>query len=112
MVAETLALSGALRLDARAIIEILWDAPIGSPYAVDKARTMLNGDYSTNFALKHAVKDAQLALDAAHSVDEALPPTESLISAWQRAVADGAGELDLSVIYRYMEHESHEPGLS
>lgn len=102
MVAETLTLSGALGLDPRLIVEILSDAPIGSPYAVAKARSMLDGDYTSNFALKHAVKDAVLALDAARSVDEELPLTESLISAWQYALADGAGELDLSVIYRYM----------
>lgn len=101
MVAETLTLSQALGLDPRAIIEILSGAPIGSPYAVAKARSMLDGDYSSNFALKHAVKDALLTLDAARSVDATLPLTESLISAWQRALADGAGDLDLSVIYRY-----------
>jgi 3-hydroxyisobutyrate dehydrogenase len=101
MVVETLKFSEALGLDPRAIVEILADAPTGSPYAVAKARSMLDGDYSTNFALKHAVKDALLALDAARSVNEELALTKSLIATWQRAVTDGAGELDLSVVYRY-----------
>jgi 3-hydroxyisobutyrate dehydrogenase len=109
MVAETLKLAEALGLDPRVIVEILSDAPIGSPYAVSKARNMLDGDYSSNFALKHAVKDSLLALDAARSVDEELPLTGSLIAAWQRALADGAGELDLSVIYRYMGGMSASP---
>jgi 3-hydroxyisobutyrate dehydrogenase len=101
MVVETLKFSEALGLDPRAIVEILADAPTGSPYAVAKARSMLDGDYSTNFALKHALKDALLALDAARSVNEELALTRSLIATWQRAVTDGAGELDLSVVYRY-----------
>lgn len=100
MVVETLRFSEALGLDPRTIVEILADAPTGSPYAVAKARSMLDGDFSPSFALKHAVKDASLALDAARSVDEELPLTASLIATWQRAVTDGAGDLDLSVVYR------------
>lgn len=101
MVVETLTFSEALGLDPRVIVEIIADAPIGSPYAVTKARGMLDGDYSPNFALKLAVKDTLLALEAARSVGEELPITANLIAAWQRAVSDGAGDLDLSVVYRY-----------
>jgi 3-hydroxyisobutyrate dehydrogenase len=102
MVAETLRLSEALGLDPRVIVEILSDAPIGSPYAVAKARSMLDGNFASNFALKHAVKDAVLTLEAAHGLDRTLPLTESLIANWQRALADGAGDLDLSVAYRHV----------
>jgi 3-hydroxyisobutyrate dehydrogenase len=102
LTAETLNVATALGLDPRGVVKILADAPIGSPYAVAKARNMLDGDFSSSFALKHAVKDASLALEAARSVDQELPLTSSLISTWQRALADGAGDLDLSVIYRYM----------
>jgi len=101
LVAETLRVSSALGLDPHDIVEILADAPIGSPYAVAKARNMLDGDFTPNFALKHAVKDAALALEAARSVGEELTITEGLMSTWQRAVSDGAGDLDLSVVYRY-----------
>ncbi len=101
MVVETLTITEALGLDPRVIIDILADAPIGSPYAVSKARSMLEGDFSTNFALKHALKDAELALDAAKSVDHELALTASLISSWQRAVDNGAGDLDLSAVYRF-----------
>lgn len=101
LVAETLRVSIALGLDPHSIVNILADAPIGSPYAVAKARNMLDGDFTSNFALKHALKDASLALEAADSVDEQLLITESLMSTWQRAVTEGAGDLDLSVVYRY-----------
>jgi 3-hydroxyisobutyrate dehydrogenase len=100
MISETLRISEALGLDPRVIVDILADAPIGSPYAVAKARSMLEGDFSTNFALKHAVKDALLTLDAAGSVDVELTLTSSLIPSWQRALDRGAGDLDLSVVYR------------
>jgi 3-hydroxyisobutyrate dehydrogenase len=102
LTAETIKVSTALGLDPRRVVDILADAPIGSPYAVAKARTMLDGDFSPNFALKHAFKDAGLALDAARSVNVELALTESLMSTWQRAVSDGAGDEDLSVVYRYV----------
>jgi 3-hydroxyisobutyrate dehydrogenase len=101
MVAETLTIAEALGLDPEVVVDILADVPIGSPYAVAKARTMLDGDFTSNFALKHAIKDAGLALDAASRVDVELPLTDALISSWQRALDDGAGDLDLSVVYRY-----------
>jgi len=106
MVVETLTITEALGLDPRMIVDILADAPIGSPYAVSKARSMLEGDFTTNFALKHAVKDAGLALDAAKSVGHELALTASLISSWRRAVDDGAGELDLSAVYRFASAEA------
>jgi 3-hydroxyisobutyrate dehydrogenase len=102
MVAETLKFSEALGLDPRQVVEMLSDSPIGSPYGVTKARGMLEGDFTSNFALKYALKDALLTLDAARGVGQELPLTESLIPTWQRAVADGAGDLDLSVVYRYV----------
>ncbi len=102
MVAETLKFSEALGLDPQKVIDILADAPIGSPYGVAKARSMLEGDFTSNFALKYALKDALLTLEAARGVNEDLPLTESLIGTWQRAVADGAGDLDLSAVYRYV----------
>jgi 3-hydroxyisobutyrate dehydrogenase len=101
MVTETLKLAEALGLDPRTIVDILADAPIGSPYAVAKARNMLDGDFSTSFALKHAFKDALLSLDAAKSVDVELTMTSSLIATWQRAVDNGAGDLDLSAVFQY-----------
>lgn len=101
MTAETLGFSRALGLDPQVIVDILADAPIGSPYAVAKARTMLQGDFTTNFALKHAVKDALLALEAARTLKRELPVTASLIDSWQQALSKGAGDLDLSIVYSY-----------
>jgi 3-hydroxyisobutyrate dehydrogenase len=96
---ETLHFSQALGVDPHAIIDLLDEAPIGSPYAVAKARLMLEGDFTPNFALKHAFKDAKLSLEAAKSAKTELRITESLIDAWQRAVASGLGDEDLSAVY-------------
>jgi 3-hydroxyisobutyrate dehydrogenase len=101
MVAETLKFSETLGLNPDVIVDILQEVPLSSPFAISKARTMLSGDFTPSFALKHAVKDAMLALDAANELERNLPLTSSFITWWQQISADGAGDDDLSVIYRY-----------
>jgi len=59
--AETLSFARELGLDPAAIVDLLESTPLGSPYATQKARTMLAGDFTPAFALKHALKDADLA---------------------------------------------------
>jgi 3-hydroxyisobutyrate dehydrogenase len=101
MTVETLRFAQDLGLDPHRVVAILADAPIGSPYAVAKAASMLDGDFTTNFALKHAVKDALLALDAARDLPHELPLTASFIDSWREAMTKGAGDLDLSSVYAY-----------
>jgi 3-hydroxyisobutyrate dehydrogenase len=98
--AETLHFSEGLGLDPHVIVKLLEDAPIGSPYAVAKARSMLAGDFTSNFALKLALKDAKLSLDAAKPANVDLRLTDSLVASWQHAVEQGRGDDDVSVVYR------------
>ena len=55
--AETLSFARQLDLDPAAIVDLLESTPLGSPYAVQKARSMLAGDFTPAFALKHALKE-------------------------------------------------------
>lgn len=102
MVVETLNFASELGIDPAMIVNILDDVPIGSPYAVAKARTMLSGDFSGGFALKHAIKDAVLSLDIAKQQHQGLSLTASFIDRWQQALAQGAGDKDLSVVFDYV----------
>ena len=52
--AETLAFARQLGLDPAAIVDLLDSTPLGSPYAVQKARSMLAGDFTPN-SLGHEV---------------------------------------------------------
>jgi 3-hydroxyisobutyrate dehydrogenase len=102
-VAETLRFTEALGLEPQLIIDLLDEAPIGSPYAVAKARQMLAGEFAPSFALKHAVKDADLSVAAARSAGIDLGVTNSFIDSWHRAVANGSGEQDLGIVYEIDE---------
>ena len=98
-VAETVALTEALGLDPHLFPEAIDGAPLGSPYAVAKARAMISGDFSPGFALRLAFKDAGLALDAAQELGLSLPLTAALAPRWQQAIADGHANDDVSSVF-------------
>jgi 3-hydroxyisobutyrate dehydrogenase len=98
-VAETVALTEALGLDPHLFPEAIDDAPLGSPYAVAKARAMISGDFSPGFALRLAFKDASLALDAAQELGLSLPLTAALAPRWRQAIADGHANDDVSSVF-------------
>jgi len=97
--AETLSFARQLGLDPAVIVDLLESTPLGSPYAVQKARVMLAGDFSPAFALKNALKDAELAAQAARASGAALALTAALLPRWRRAAASGHADDDLAAIY-------------
>jgi len=97
--AETLSFARQLGLVPADIVDLLASTPLGSPYAVQKARTMLSGDFTPAFALKHAIKDAELAAQAADATGAQLTLITALLPRWQRAAASGHAEDDVAAIY-------------
>jgi 3-hydroxyisobutyrate dehydrogenase len=97
--AETLAFARQLGLDPAGIVDLLDSTPLGSPYAVQKARAMLAGDFAPAFALKHALKDADLAAQAAQATGAELTLTSALLPRWRQAAASGHADEDLAAIY-------------
>ena len=99
MTAETLSFARDLGLDPAEIVDLLQANPLGAPYAVQKARTMLAGDFTPAFALKHALKDAELAAQAAQAVGATLTLTSALLPRWRDAAASGHADDDLAAVY-------------
>jgi 3-hydroxyisobutyrate dehydrogenase len=97
--AETLSFARQLDLDPTLIVDLLESTPLGSPYATQKARTMLAGDFTPAFALKHALKDAELAAQAAQASGAELTLTSALLPRWRRAAASGHADDDVAAIY-------------
>jgi len=102
-VAETVALSEALGLEPDLFPDAIDGAPLGSPYAVAKARAMISGNYTPGFALRLAFKDATLALDAAKELGLELPLTAALEPRWREAIADGHANDDVSSVFAESE---------
>jgi 3-hydroxyisobutyrate dehydrogenase-like beta-hydroxyacid dehydrogenase len=64
-----------------------------------EARSMLAGDFSPAFALKHALKDAELAAQAAQASGTTLTLTSALLPRWRDTAASGHADDDLSAVY-------------
>jgi 3-hydroxyisobutyrate dehydrogenase len=97
--AETLSFARRLDLDPAEIVDLLQSTPLGAPYAVQKARSMLAGDFSPAFALRHALKDAELAAQAARASGATLTLTSALLPRWRDTAANGHADDDLSAVY-------------
>jgi 3-hydroxyisobutyrate dehydrogenase len=99
MTAETLSFARRLGLDPAEVVDLLQSNPLGAPYAVQKARVMLAGDFSPAFALKHALKDAELAAQAAQASGATLTLTSALLPRWRDTAASGHGDEDVAAVY-------------
>jgi 3-hydroxyisobutyrate dehydrogenase len=95
--AETLALTGALGLEQELFLEALAGGPLEAPWATTKGRAMLAREFTPGFALRLALKDAHLALQAAREYGLELPLTDALARRWEPAIAEH-GDDDIAAV--------------
>jgi 3-hydroxyisobutyrate dehydrogenase len=93
-VAEALELATQLKIDAGKLAEALEGGPLDAPIADAKLHKMERGDYAPEFPLEWALKDVDLAADAASGT---LPLLAALSRQWRATVEAGHGREDVSV---------------
>jgi 3-hydroxyisobutyrate dehydrogenase len=93
-VAEALELAGRLGIDTSKLAEAIEGGPLDAPIADAKLHKMQTGDYAPEFPLEWALKDVDLALDAADT--DSLPLLAALSRQWRAAVDAGHGRDDVS----------------
>jgi 3-hydroxyisobutyrate dehydrogenase len=93
---ETLTLGEALGLDPHVVLEAIADGPTASEYALAKGAAMLDAEFVPGFPLRHATKDAELALSAAHRHGMELPLTNALLPRFHEAIAADHGGDDVA----------------
>jgi 3-hydroxyisobutyrate dehydrogenase len=96
--AETIALAQGLELDPSLFLQAIEDGPLEAPYARLKGQAMIDRDFEPTFALKHATKDARLAVEAAASRQLNLPMLAAIAQRMAEAVPEH-GDEDLSATY-------------
>ena len=77
-------------------LETIAGGPLASAYAMTKGIAMLDEDFVPGFPLRHAVKDAELAMSAAYRHGAELTLTEALLPRWREAVVEGHGDEDVA----------------
>jgi 3-hydroxyisobutyrate dehydrogenase len=98
-VAEALTLAEGLGLDPRVFLDVVSGGAMDSGYLQAKAAAMLAKDYTPNFALGTAAKDARLVLADAAAAGIRLPVAAGVAERFERALAQGHGDEDLAATY-------------
>jgi len=100
-VASSVALARRLGLETETVVSALEGGPLVSTWQAAKLQRILEGDFSPQFALKLALKDVHLALEAAE--DDRFAALGCLADEWERVADDGLGDEDLTVVTRALE---------
>jgi len=93
-VAEALELAGRVGIDISKLAEAIEGGPLDAPIADAKLHKMERGDFAPEFPLEWALKDVDLAIEAAGG--DSLPLLAALSRQWRAAVESGHGREDIS----------------
>ena len=101
LLAEGLTLGGASGLSVPAMLDALAGIPdIACPLYAGKGAQIMDDDYETRFALKHALKDIRLALATGGRLGLPLRATDGVAHAFAAAVQQGHGEEDCMAVIK------------
>jgi 3-hydroxyisobutyrate dehydrogenase len=102
--ATSVALARQIGLDTETIVDALGGGPLVSAWSAAKLQRIARDEYSPQFALALALKDVHLALEPLDS--NRFASFASLAREWERAVDDGLGDQDVTVVTRALEDEA------
>jgi 3-hydroxyisobutyrate dehydrogenase len=97
-IAETIAFAEGVDINPGCFLDTIAGGPLDVGYAQMKGPGMIGGELPVAFPLKHALKDADLILEAAerHDLDLALAAT--VRDRFARAAEDGYGDKDMGMV--------------
>ena len=103
-VAEALELAGRLGVEEAGLAQAIEGGPLDAPIADAKLHKMQTGDFAPEFPLEWALKDVDLAIDAAGG--DRLPLLQALSGQWHAAVQAGHGREDISAARLALSHDT------
>lgn len=106
-VAASVAIARRLGLETETVLDALGGSPLVSSWQAAKLERVAEGEFSAQFALSLALKDVHLALQAAG--EGQLAVLACLADEWQRAVDQGLGEQDMTVVTRMIGEQGAPP---
>lgn len=98
-IGEAMALADGLDVDPQAFLDAVADGPLDMPYLRAKASTILERDWSADFSVANAGKDADLIAAAGHAAGLSLDVVTAAGARYRRAAAAGCGAADLTASY-------------
>lgn len=104
-VAESTLLAAKLGFTPAEFWQALDGGPLAAPYVKAKLEMIAENRFPPQMQLSHALKDANLALDAAGEIE--LPILTKIADCWDDAADNGYSDLDLASIYLWLAKHSH-----
>lgn len=96
---ESVALARALGVDPEAFLEVVAGGLSDSPYLHMKARAILEEDYTPNFTVALAGKDARLIKEAGEAAGLHMDVASAAADRFGRAADLGHGDEDMAAAY-------------
>ncbi len=109
VIAEAIALGEASGLERAAMLEVMGQSAVGSPFVKYKTAGLLANDYEATFTAAMMHKDLKLALAAGEAAGVPLPLTDALRGLFADCLDQGLGDLDLMVLLPRLEREAGRP---
>jgi len=100
--AETILFAEKNGVSKKDMLTIINEGACGNGITKIKSSSILNNDYPAAFALKHLVKDLQLAKDAGLDT----PLITPLFNSYRQAQEEGLGEEDVMAIIKSLENKA------
>jgi len=99
-VTESLALAEALQLPMDKVVEIIAGGAAGNWFLAHRGLTMTQGHYAPGFKIALHYKDLLICEALARRVGVSSPVLQASLQDYQRLIAQGCGEEDISALYR------------
>ncbi|MER5460015.1 NAD(P)-dependent oxidoreductase [Streptomyces sp. NPDC002668] len=106
---EVIALAQALGVDPQSVLDSVAGGPLDNGYLRAKAKAILAGDYTPNFTVTNALKDARLIVEAGERSGVRLDVARAGVARFERLVDRGLGEYDMAASCLASFDEGREP---
>ena len=106
LLSEAVVLGEAAGLDRKALLDVVNQSVVGSPFVEYKSGPLLRDDFSATFTTAMMMKDVDLVLDLARSVEVELPVTEELRSLLDAACEGGHADQDFMALVLELKERS------
>lgn len=106
LLAEALVMGQANGLKRDEMLEVIGGSALGSPFVHYKTPGLVAEDYGSTFSANLLAKDLDLVLDCAGRASVPVPTAALVSEQIRECIAEGMGELDLSVLVPHLEQRA------
>ena len=104
---EAMVLATKAGLKCQDVLGVLKVTDFRSPILSGVGEALVNRDFSTNFALKHLLKDANLIARLAQDLNSPIPAAATIRETIKAAVNQGWGEENASAMIKALENDAN-----